>query len=114
MLLFGAEETGAEGRQTVQYNIPDVVHLMGGRFFKTVQGHAVLLLCAVEHLIESLADLQLRMRAAFLQRLPQRRKGIRGKAGHQQDLSVQLCRCNMCPLPEGTAAGDHDGGGMLG
>lgn len=55
MLLFGAEEAGADGRQTVQYHIPDVGHLAVRGFLKTVQGHTILLLRAVKHLIKLLA-----------------------------------------------------------
>ena len=77
MLLLGAEEPGTNGRQTVQYHIPDVGHLVVGGFLKTVQRYTILLLRAVEYLIKLLDQLQLWVCAAFLQCLPQRCKGIR-------------------------------------
>ena len=104
--MFRLEKSRADGRNSFQNHIPDRVGLPDGITFEPVKGEISLFLHEVAHLIEFFADLDLWVRIALAQGIPERRKRLRTQTRNQQMLAVQLARMNAFSYPERTAARD--------
>ena len=105
-VLFRLEKSRADGRNSFQNHITDRVGLPDGITFEPVKGEISLFLHEVAHLIEFFADLDLWVRIALAQGIPERRKRLRTQTRNQQMLVVQLARMNAFSYPERTAARD--------